>query len=50
MSENAAPERLAAIWSAEARADVRLIDREPAMQILYCWIAISPIVRATPRS
>jgi mRNA-degrading endonuclease RelE of RelBE toxin-antitoxin system len=36
MSEDAAPERLAAIWSAEARSDLRQIDRELAMQILYC--------------
>lgn len=30
------PERLAVIWSPEARADLRAIDRETAMQILYC--------------
>ena len=27
---------MAIIWSPEARADLRAIDREPAMQILYC--------------
>ncbi len=36
MSEDAAPERIAVIWSPEARADLRAIDRETAMQILYC--------------
>lgn len=36
MSEDAAPERIAVIWSPEARAELRTIDREIAMQILYC--------------
>ncbi len=36
MSEEAAPERIAVIWSPEARADVRAIERDTAMQILYC--------------
>lgn len=36
MSEESAPERIAVIWSPEARADVRAIEREIAMQILYC--------------
>ncbi|MGO9259396.1 MAG: hypothetical protein ACLQU1_24235 [Bryobacteraceae bacterium] len=36
MSEDPAPERVAVIWSPEARADLRVIDRETAMQILYC--------------
>ncbi len=36
MSEDAVPERITVIWSPEARADLRAIDREPAMQILYC--------------
>ena len=36
MSEDAAPERIAVIWSPEARADLRALDRETAMQILYC--------------
>lgn len=36
MSEDAAPERIAVIWSPEARADLRAIDRETAIQILYC--------------
>lgn len=36
MSEEAAPERIAIIWSPDARADLRAIDRETAMQILYC--------------
>ena len=34
MSEEAAPERIAVIWSPEARADLRAIEREAAMQIL----------------
>ena len=36
MSEEAAPERIAVIWSPEARADMRAIERENAMQILHC--------------
>jgi mRNA-degrading endonuclease RelE of RelBE toxin-antitoxin system len=36
MSEDPSPERIAVVWSAEARADLRAIDRELAMQILYC--------------
>ena len=36
MSEDAGPERITVIWSPEPRADLRAIDREPAMQILYC--------------
>ena len=30
------PQRLAVIWSPEARADLRAIDRETALEILYC--------------
>jgi mRNA-degrading endonuclease RelE of RelBE toxin-antitoxin system len=36
VSEEPAPQRLAVIWSPEARTDLRTIDRETAMQILYC--------------
>lgn len=36
MTEPPAPERIAVIWSPEARADLRAIDRETAMQILHC--------------
>ena len=36
MSKDASPERIAVIWSPEARADLRAIDRETALQILYC--------------
>ncbi len=36
MSEGAAPERIAVVWSPEARADLRAIERETAMQILNC--------------
>jgi hypothetical protein len=28
--------RLAVIWSPEARVDLRAIDRDTALQILYC--------------
>jgi hypothetical protein len=28
--------RVAVIWAPDARADLRRIDRETAMQILYC--------------
>jgi mRNA-degrading endonuclease RelE of RelBE toxin-antitoxin system len=30
------PGRIAVIWSSEARADLRSIDREIAIQILHC--------------
>lgn len=36
MSEEPAPERTAVVWSPEARADLRAIDRDTAMQILHC--------------
>lgn len=36
MSEEAAPQRIALIWSPEGRADLRAIYREAAMQILHC--------------
>jgi len=36
MSEETAPGRIAIIWSPEARADLRAIERQAAMQILYC--------------
>lgn len=36
MSEETAPERIAVIWSPEARADVRAVERDAAMQILLC--------------
>jgi len=35
LSEDALPERISVIWSPEGRADLRAIDRETAMQILY---------------
>jgi mRNA-degrading endonuclease RelE of RelBE toxin-antitoxin system len=34
--EETAPERIVVVWSPEARADVQAIERETAMQILYC--------------
>ena len=36
MSEEAASERIAITWSPDARADLRAIDRETAIQILHC--------------
>jgi hypothetical protein len=36
VSEDTAVERIAVIWSPEARADLRAIERETAMQILHC--------------
>lgn len=36
MTEPPAPERIAVLWSPEARTDLRAIDRERAMQILGC--------------
>lgn len=36
MSEKAAPERIAIVWSPGARSDLRAIDREIAIQILHC--------------
>lgn len=36
MSEDAASERIAVTWSPEARADLRAIDRDTAIQILHC--------------
>jgi mRNA-degrading endonuclease RelE of RelBE toxin-antitoxin system len=36
VSEEARPQRIAVVWSIEARTDLRAIERETAMQILYC--------------
>lgn len=36
MNEGSAPERITVIWSPEARAEVRVIERDNAMQILRC--------------
>jgi mRNA-degrading endonuclease RelE of RelBE toxin-antitoxin system len=36
MTEPPAPQRIAVIWSPEARTDLRAIDCETAMQILHC--------------
>jgi mRNA-degrading endonuclease RelE of RelBE toxin-antitoxin system len=35
MTGGAAPERIAVIWSTEARANLRAIDRDTARQILH---------------
>ena len=51
VSEESAPERIAIIWSPEARADVRVIERDNAMQILHCprsWIDRSSTLRTCP--
>jgi mRNA-degrading endonuclease RelE of RelBE toxin-antitoxin system len=36
VSDEAASGRIAVTWSPEARADLRAIDRETAIQILHC--------------
>jgi mRNA-degrading endonuclease RelE of RelBE toxin-antitoxin system len=36
MSEGTASERIAVLWSPEARADLRSIERETARQVLSC--------------
>ena len=36
MSETPAPDRIAVTWSPEARADLRAVELETAMQILRC--------------
>ena len=36
MSEESAPQRIAVVWSPEARNDLWAIGRETAMQILHC--------------
>lgn len=36
MTEPPAPQRVGVLWSPEARADLRAIDRHQALQILYC--------------
>jgi mRNA-degrading endonuclease RelE of RelBE toxin-antitoxin system len=36
MTEPPAPRRLGVLWSPEARTDLRAIDRDQALQILYC--------------
>ena len=36
MTEPPAPQRGGGLWSPEARADLRAIGREQALQILYC--------------
>jgi len=36
MTEPPAPQRIALVWSPEARADLRAIARDAAMEILHC--------------
>ncbi len=36
MKSGDAPQRIAVIWSPQARAELRAIERELAMRILYC--------------
>jgi hypothetical protein len=40
MSEDAVPERAAVVWSPQARAELRAVDRKIAMQILDCLDAM----------
>ncbi|HWF08830.1 MAG TPA: hypothetical protein VG297_10215 [Bryobacteraceae bacterium] len=47
MSEDARPERISIVWSPEARADLPAIDRDAAMQVLYCIDRTSQAVPAT---
>jgi mRNA-degrading endonuclease RelE of RelBE toxin-antitoxin system len=35
MTESPAPRRMGVLWSPEARVDLRAIDRDQALQILY---------------
>ena len=36
MTDQPGSDRIAVVWSPEARANLRGIDRETALQILYC--------------
>ena len=36
MSEKQVPHRISIVWKEEARADLRRIDRETALEILHC--------------
>ncbi|MGB7552777.1 MAG: type II toxin-antitoxin system RelE/ParE family toxin [Candidatus Korobacteraceae bacterium] len=36
MTELPEPQRIAVIWSPEARADIRAVARDTALQILHC--------------
>lgn len=36
MTDPPRPERIAIVWSPEARADLHAIDRAAALEILYC--------------
>ena len=36
MSDDPTPERIAILWSPEARIELRAIDRSTALQILHC--------------
>ena len=36
MTEPPVPRRIGVLWSPESRADLRAIDRDAALQILYC--------------
>ena len=36
MTEPPTPQRIAVVWSPEARADLRAIDRATALEILHC--------------
>lgn len=36
MNQGSSPHHIAVVWSPEARSDLRAINRENAMQVLYC--------------
>ena len=36
MTDPPRPEQIAVIWSPQGRADLRAIDRQAALEILYC--------------
>jgi mRNA-degrading endonuclease RelE of RelBE toxin-antitoxin system len=36
VSEETAPGRISVVWSLEARAELRAIDRKTALEILHC--------------
>ncbi len=47
MTEPPAPQPIAVVWSPEARADLRAIARDAAMQFFTAWIATWPTAPVT---
>ncbi len=43
-------QQIAVDWTTEARADLRAIDRDTALQILYCWRTDKSSASAAQRS